>query len=111
MGRVYAVDADCSRGEIQVDRGRLWVLCGTWQRVPMPVRVEFDGDTSVGGATVTAFFSLCGGPVESPDGGAAKVRFRAVACFLQVTPEDPDPHPHGSRGSEVASASFESMSS
>lgn len=55
--RVYAVEPDVSKGELSGVGFRVYTHRGV--RVPMPVRVELDGDSDRGMATVTLV--VCGG--------------------------------------------------
>ncbi len=93
MGRVYAVKADESKGEIPATSSRLWLLFGDWVRCPLATRVEFDEDADTGMATVTIIGSLNGNILTGPDNAHAEFRCRHFARFKFVTSEDPNPSP------------------
>ena len=101
-GRVYALHADESKGEIRVEprAARVWLLFGDWVRFPNVFRIEFDNDTDTGPATVHANFHINGVPMESPDDPSkcATVRFRAFARLRWITPDCPDPSPDSECG-------------
>lgn len=96
MGRVYAVDADESKGEIQV-RGKYQVFSLGGVKIPIVKRVEFDADTDEGFATVTAAMRDSSGGILS-DHQKNEVCWVKFHTWVQVVkPGEPEPKPNPDR--------------